>query len=146
MSNARTYGTIHSEQKPFVIQHANSTDYLLGGSLVMTNGKIDKYLFEGGYAQATSTSKTTDSFAFNYYNQDNLGNNREVVDAKVGYTCRTNFIRTQIEKDVWLMNKNPLVEKSVWHFYRSPITGKIGPSGPLMEQLDNAGIKIIIHF
>ena len=79
-------------------------------------------------------------------NNYHLGNNREVVDAKVGYTCRTNFIRTQIEKDVWLMNKNPLVEKSVWHFYRSPITGKIGPSGPLMEQLDNAGIKIIIHF
>ena len=48
MSNARTYGTIHSEQKPFVIQHADSTDYLLGGSLVMKSGKIDKVLFDGG--------------------------------------------------------------------------------------------------
>ena len=46
MSNARTYGTIHSEQKPFVIQHANSTDYLLGGSLVMTNGKLVDTVYE----------------------------------------------------------------------------------------------------
>ena len=82
MSNARTYGTIHSEQKPFVIQHADSTDYLLGGSLVMKNGKIDKVLFDGGYAQASVATKTTDKFAFNFYNQDHLGNNREVVDAK----------------------------------------------------------------
>ena len=46
MSNARTYGTIHSEQKPFVIQHANSTDYLLGGNLVMTNGKLVDTVYE----------------------------------------------------------------------------------------------------
>ena len=59
MSNARTYGTIHSEQKPFVIQHADSTDYLLGGSLVMKNGKIDKVLFDGGYAQATAVLRST---------------------------------------------------------------------------------------
>ena len=69
----------------------DSTDYLLGGSLVMTNGKIDKYLFEGGYAQATSTSKSADSFAFNYYNQDHLVNNREVVDAKGVVQQVTNY-------------------------------------------------------
>ena len=92
MSNARTYGTIHSEQKPFVIQHADSTDYLLGGSLVMKNGKIDKVLFEGGYAQASAVSNTTkDKFAFNFYNQDHLGNNREVVDASGNVTQVTNY-------------------------------------------------------
>ena len=82
MSNARTYGTIHSEQKPFVIQHADSADYLLGGSLVMKNGKIDKILFDGGYAQATAVNKTTkDKFAFYYYDQDHLGNIRQVTEA-----------------------------------------------------------------
>jgi RHS repeat-associated protein len=92
MSNARTYGTIHSEQKPFVIQHADSTDYLLGGSLVMKNGKIDKVLFDGGYAQATAVNKTTkDKFAFYYYNQDHLGNNREVVNASGAVTQVTNY-------------------------------------------------------
>ena len=92
MSNARTYGTIHSEPKPFVIQHADSTDYLLGGSLVMKNGKIDKVLFDGGYAQATAVNKTTkDKFAFYYYNQDHLGNNREVVNTKGVVLQVTNY-------------------------------------------------------
>ena len=58
MSNARTYGTIHSEQKPFVIQHADSTDYLLGGSLVMKNDRIDKFMFEGGYHRLRQTEAT----------------------------------------------------------------------------------------
>ena len=79
MSNARTYGTIHSEQKPFVIQHANSTDYLLGGSLVMKNGRIDKFMFEGGYAQAKADGSYKDNFTYYFYNKDHLGNNREVI-------------------------------------------------------------------
>ncbi len=63
------------------ILQADSTDYLLGGSLTLRNGRIDKYLFEGGYAQASAAGATTDDFTFYYYNQDHLGNNREVVDA-----------------------------------------------------------------
>ena len=100
----------------------DSTDYLLGGSLVMKNGKIDKYLFEGGYAQAAEEfnqtagpkpffgfededgnfintgnnstvpqPKTTTKFEFYYYNQDHLGNNREVVDAKGVVQQVTNY-------------------------------------------------------
>ena len=34
----------------------------------MKNGRIDKYLFGGGYAQASVASSTTDNFAFYYYN------------------------------------------------------------------------------
>ena len=44
------------ELKASEIQSTDSTDYLLGGSLVVRNGKIDKYLFDGGYAQATVSS------------------------------------------------------------------------------------------
>ncbi len=100
----------------------DSTDYLLGGSLVMKNNMFDKYLFEGGYAQAaeefnqtagpkpfsgfededgnyTSTGnnstvpqpKTTTEFEFYYYNQDHLGNNREVVDASGVVQQVTNY-------------------------------------------------------
>ena len=47
----------------------------------MKNGKIDKYFYGGGYAQASVVSATTDNFAFYFYNQDHLGNIREVVDA-----------------------------------------------------------------
>ena len=57
----------------------------------MKNGKIDKVLFEGGYAQATAANSTTDKFAFNFYNQDHLGNNREVVDAKGVVQQVTNY-------------------------------------------------------
>ncbi len=61
--------------------YAGSKQYLLGGSLVMEDGMIDKFLFDGGYAKASAVNPTTYNFSFNYYNQDHLGNNREVVDS-----------------------------------------------------------------
>ena len=91
MSNIRTYEITHCEQKVFPIQQKDSTDYFIGGSLVMKNGKIDKILFDGGYAQDTSANSTTDKFAFYYYNQDHLGNNREVVDANGVVQQVTNY-------------------------------------------------------
>ena len=92
MSNIRTYEITHCEQKLFPIQQKDSTDYFIDGSLVMKNGKIDKVLFDGGYAQASVVSNTTkDKFAFNFYNQDHLGNNREVVDAKGVVQQVTNY-------------------------------------------------------
>ena len=57
----------------------------------MKNGKVDKYLFEGGYAQASVASSTTDNFAFYYYNQDHLGNIHEVVDASGAVKQVTNY-------------------------------------------------------
>ena len=67
------------------------TDYLLGGALTLKNGRIDKYYFEGGFARAFETSATTDRFVFYYYNQDHLGNNREVVDIKGRIHQVTNY-------------------------------------------------------
>ena len=68
-----------------------STDYLLGGALTLKNGRIDKYYFEGGFTRAFETSATTDRFVFYYYNQDHLGNNREVVDIKGRIHQVTNY-------------------------------------------------------
>ena len=53
--------------------------------------KADKYLFEGGYAQASVASSTTDNFAFYYYNQDHLGNIREVVNESGTVQQVTNY-------------------------------------------------------
>ena len=61
--------------------YAGSRQYLLGGSLVMEDGMVDRFLFDGGYAKATAVNPTTYNFSFYYYNQDHLGNNREVVDS-----------------------------------------------------------------
>ena len=79
------------ELTPEEINCTETVDYLLSGSLVMKNGKIDKILFDGGYAQDTSANSTTDKFAFYYYNQDHLGNNREVVDANGVVQQVTNY-------------------------------------------------------
>ena len=84
---------------------------MLNGTLLLKNGRIDKYLFHGGYAQAYyfgnighrikeglgtadrnvttnmnmkddmhSTLNNISTFEPYFYNQDHLGNNREVVD------------------------------------------------------------------
>lgn len=65
--------------------------YLLSGTLTLKNGKIDKYLFDGGYAQASATSSTSDNFTFYYYTPDHLGNIREVVDAGGNVQQVTNY-------------------------------------------------------
>ena len=75
----------------YEVQYADSTDYLLGGSLTLKNGRIDKCLFDGGYARAIQTSATTDRFVFYYYNKDHLGNNRE-LETSTGILCQvTNY-------------------------------------------------------
>ena len=60
------------------ILYTDSTDYLLGGSLMLKNGRIDKYQFEGGYCQAEKYDATQDIFYFYYYDQDHLGSIRQV--------------------------------------------------------------------
>ena len=88
---SRTWGVKPAELTSSQILQADSTDYLLGGSLVMKNGKVDKYIFEGGYAQASASSSTSDNFTFYYYTPDHLGNIREVVDASGNVQQVTNY-------------------------------------------------------
>lgn len=86
-----TWGVKPAELTSSQILQADSTDYLLGGSLVMKNGKVDKYLFDGGYAQASAASTTSDNFTFYYYTPDHLGNIREVVNASGSVQQITNY-------------------------------------------------------
>ena len=51
-------------------------------------------------------------------------------ESKVGYMSLTKFIKEEALKDAALIKKGK-IDKAVWHFYRSAVTGKIGPSGPL---------------
>lgn len=50
--------------------------------------------------------------------------------------------RRQIERDFELL-VDGRVKKIDWMFYRSPVTGKVGPTGPLREYLDRRGIGVI---
>ncbi len=65
-------------------------------------------------------------------------------ESKVGYTSLTSDVAKQIAKDVKLM-KDRAVKEVVWNFFVSPVTGKGGPSAPLLQALENAGIKVIIR-
>ena len=65
-------------------------------------------------------------------------------ESKVGYTSLTSRVARQIAKDAELVNSGQ-VQGAVWHFFRSPATGQVGPSGPLLTALKEAGITAIIH-
>ena len=71
------------ELAPSEILAADSTDYLLGGTLTMKNGRIDRYLFDEGYCQAAKYASipVQDTFTFYYFDRDHLGSVRQVVKA-----------------------------------------------------------------
>ena len=71
------------ELAPSEIQCTDSTDYLLGGSLTLRNGRIDKLQFEEGYCQAEryAYNADKDNITFHYYDCDHLGNVRQVTTA-----------------------------------------------------------------
>ena len=71
------------ELLPSEVLSADSTDYLLGGSLTLRNGRLDKYQFEGGYCQAEQYAYNADkdNITFHYYDRDHLGNVRQVTTA-----------------------------------------------------------------
>ena len=88
--------------------YAGSTQYLLGGSLVMKDGLTDRYLFDGGYAKASAVNPTAYSFEFHYYNRDHLGNIREVVDSAGVVEQVTNYypFGTPYTQSAAVMNAN----------------------------------------
>ena len=69
--------------------------------------------------------------------------NGVAYESKVGYTTLTKDIQMQIAKDAELLaNKAQTgVDKVVWTFFESPVTGKAGASKPLWKALKKAGIE-----
>ncbi len=66
-------------------------------------------------------------------------------EAKVGYQSLTPEIRLQMMKDVELIQTQQ-VQGAVWNFFQSPVTGKIGPSGPLGNLLNSNNIPYTLHY
>ena len=81
----REVGKDITERLPenYKVSTPETVDYLLGGALTLRNGRIDKYQFEEGYCQAEKDNyyTTRDYFTFCYYDQDHLGNIRQVMEA-----------------------------------------------------------------
>ena len=79
----RKFGRKPADLTPSQILYADTTDYLLGGSLTLRNGRIDKLQFEEGYCQAEQYAydANRDKITFYYYDCDHLGNVRQVITA-----------------------------------------------------------------
>jgi len=68
------------------------------------------------------------------------------IESKVGRTSLTPEIRTQVLKDIEALNHSLSPVQSLrWEFSPSPVTGKIGPTGPLERFLMENNIEIIIN-
>jgi RHS repeat-associated protein len=65
-------------------------------------------------------------------------------ESKVGYVTLNKAVQLQIEKDASLL-VNKEVTGVTWHFFKSPVTGAGGPSLPLVQELQNAGIRVVVH-
>ena len=68
------------------------------------------------------------------------------LESKVGRTSLTPEIRTQVLKDIEALN-DPLspVQSLGWEFSASPVTGKVGPTGPLERLLMENDIEVFIN-
>jgi hypothetical protein len=74
-----------------------------------------------------------------YYKTDNL-----IAECKYGKVNLTSFVRNQVMKDYFLLQKGRVTSVQ-WHFFVSQATGQGGPSKPLLELLKKLGITIIYH-
>jgi RHS repeat-associated protein len=77
---------------------------------------------------------------------DILTPNGLAIESKVGRTSLTNEVRQQIQRDIELMNDPTSgVTRVEWHFTTSPSTGLRGPTGPLLQELQRAGITVVLR-
>jgi hypothetical protein len=61
-------------------------------------------------------------------------------------TSLTARVLQQIAKDIELINSERSgVEQVTWIFARSAANGNVGPTGPLRQALEMAGIKIVVR-
>ena len=68
-----------------------------------------------------------------------------IYEVKYGCASLSQFVQSEIARDVWLRANNAAVKTIEWHFYRSQATGLGGPSAPLLKALLDAGIKVVFH-
>lgn len=109
------------------------------GSTLLSNWQESERVIRKAYKAVTKTFDTpygrrvVDAFS-----------KRVAREVKYGYVSATKFVKAQVAKDAYLLQQGR-VKAVEWHFYVSQATGKGGPSGPLLELLKAAGIKVKYH-
>ena len=94
--------------------------------------------YPGGDQQHTFTDVKPARRADGYYPAE--GENGHAREAKSGRTSLSHRIKSEIRRDKALMTKKGITVS--WHFYRSPVTGKAGPTPRLEAALKRAGIDV----
>jgi filamentous hemagglutinin len=97
-------------------------------------------VLQDAYGGGPASFKTSDG-TYRFVDNFSEGVARE---SKAGRISFGRSIRRQVAKDAELL-KDGAVESVEWHFFKSPTTGKSGPTESLREALEEAGITIIIH-
>lgn len=65
-------------------------------------------------------------------------------ESKVGRVNLTESVRKQITSDAHLVESG-VIKRAHWHFYPSDHTKQLGASEPVLDFLDEHGIKYTIH-
>lgn len=72
------------------------------------------------------------------------GDELVAFESKVGRTSLTPRVRQELARDVKLLRSGQ-VNEVVWEFSRSGVTGKIGPTTPLLDKLNKFDITVRIN-
>jgi len=70
---------------------------------------------------------------------------RTAQESKVGRVGMSSELLRQMNKDVEIKKMYSEIGELEWHFFKSPTTGKIGPTASVESKLRERGIRIVIH-
>jgi RHS repeat-associated protein len=118
----------------------------LSAMQVKSGSNIAKAVFSGKYGEkqlSKEVSGSPKSFntPFGRRDIDILDARKIANEAKSGYQTLTPRLDKQIQKDAALLASGQ-VNGVAWHFFKSPVTGKSGPSKQLNERLTKAGFLV----
>ncbi|MGB3124251.1 MAG: filamentous hemagglutinin N-terminal domain-containing protein [Pseudomonas sp.] len=109
-------------------------------SEIGATGKIGEDLLRPLGGQSQVTFQTTQGARV----VDQLAPGNMAHESKVGYTSLDANTALQVAKDAELLRRG-LVNGVTWNFFKSPVTGRVGPAAALEKALTEAGIKIKVH-
>ncbi|WP_236445938.1 MULTISPECIES: two-partner secretion domain-containing protein [unclassified Pseudomonas] len=127
------YYTLTSERSTRIVSPNPSSD-------IGATGKIGEDLLRPLGGQSQVTFQTTQGARV----VDQLAPGNMAHESKVGYTSLDANTALQVAKDAELLRRG-LVNGVTWNFFKSPVTGRVGPAAALEKALTEAGIKIKVH-
>ena len=73
-----------------------------------------------------------------------IGDELVSIESKVGRTSLDSAVRQELARDWWLQRQGQ-VDRVIWEFTPSDVTGAGGPTGPLLQKLQKLGFEVRIN-